>query len=138
MASKQKKKSLIVIQSTLLFSHKMWVGGFTFWFGSWIEISKSPISGENINWPLAFLFFTLKLWCTPLRPEQIFHHDFKCEVLGETYALFCQNKYPKYHNSKEKYQHLKLFWLRSSKRQCYVLTQESLGQHAENICRPEK
>ena len=34
---------------------KMWAGGFTLWFGSWLEVSKSLTLGEDIKWPLEFL-----------------------------------------------------------------------------------
>lgn len=48
----------------LIVPHKMWAGEFTFWFGSWQEVSKSLTSEENINWPLEFLFFTLFWNCS--------------------------------------------------------------------------
>lgn len=98
----------------LSFSLKMWVGGYTLWFGSWLQVSKSPTSGKNIKWSLGFFFFILcgmKLWCKSLCLEHNLHNDLKCGGLGETHALFCQHEHPRYHNPEEKYQCLKEMFL---------------------------
>ena len=33
----------------LIVTHRMWAGGFTLWFGSWLEMSGSPTSGKNFK-----------------------------------------------------------------------------------------
>lgn len=89
----------------------MWAGGFALWLGSWLEVSKSLTSGEDIKWPLEFLLLillsSLKWWYIPLSPEQNSHHNLERGGLGETHALLYQNEHLENPKPKEKYHHLK-------------------------------
>lgn len=121
---------------SLIVSHEMWAGGVT--FGSWLDISKSPASGENINWPLEFFF-----WNCGALPFTLSRISAMTSSVGdwEKYMLFFfffQKSTPNFTIPKKNTNILSGFdWLRSSKRRHYALTQET-GQHAENICRPGK
>lgn len=111
----------------LSFFLKMWVGGYTLWFGFWLQVSKSPTSGKNIKWSLGFFFFILfglKLWRKSLCLEHNLHNGINVGVWEKHMLSFVSMSTPDTTTLKKNTNVLrKCFWLRSSKTLYYVLTQ---------------